>query len=70
MKVAIIDEPTPTALYFDELLNGKKKSSSSLSLEDLVNYFIKDKKVIDIKYAVGSRKSAMIMYEEEDYERK
>lgn len=66
MKVAIIDEPTPTAPDFDELLNGKKNSSLSISLEDLVNYFIKDKKVIDIKYAVGSRKSAMVMYEEED----
>lgn len=66
MKVAIIDEPTPTALDFDELLNRKKNSSLSISLEDLVNYFIKDKKVIDIKYTVGSRKSAMIMYEEEE----
>lgn len=66
MKVAIIDEPTPTALDFDELLNRKKNSSLSISLEDLVNYFIKDKKVIDIKYAVGSRKSAMVMYEEEE----
>lgn len=66
MKVAIIDEPTPTELDFDELLNGKKNSSLSLSLEDLVNYFIKDKKVIDIKYAVGSRKSVMVMYEEEE----
>lgn len=66
MKVAIIDEPTPTELDFDELLNGKKNSSLSISLEDLVNYFIKDKKVIDIKYVVGSRKSAMVMYEEEE----
>lgn len=66
MKVAIIDEPTPTALYFDELLNRKKNSSLSISLEDLVNYFIKDKKVIDIKYTVGSRKSAMVMYEEKE----
>lgn len=66
MKVAIIDEPTPTALDFDELLNRKKNSSLSISLEDLVNYFIKDKKVIDIKYTVGSRKSAMVMYEEEE----
>ena len=64
MKVAIIDEPIPTAPDFDELLNGKK--NSSLSLEDLVNYFIKNKKVIDIKYAVGSRKSVMVMYEEEE----
>lgn len=64
LKVAIIDEPTPTAPDFDELFNGKK--NLSLSLEDLVNYFIEDKKVIDIKYAVGSRKSAMIMYEEEE----
>lgn len=60
MKVAIIDEPPD----FDELFNGK--INSSLSLEDLVNNFIKDKKVIDIKYAIGSWKSVMIIYEEEE----
>ena len=64
LKVAIIDEPSPKAPDFDDLLNGKENSSSSL--EDLVNYFIKDKKVIDIKYAVGRRKSVMVMYEEEE----
>lgn len=64
LKVAIIDEPAAKAPDFDDLLNGKK--NSSLSLEDLVNYFIKDKKVIDIKYAVGSRKSVMVMYEEDE----
>lgn len=64
LKVAIIDEPAPKAPDFDDLLNGKE--NPSLSLEDLVNNFIKDKKVIDIKYAVGSRKSVMVMYDEED----
>lgn len=67
MKVAIIDESTPTAPKFDELLKPEgREKNSSLSLEDLVNHFIKDKKVIDIKYAVGSRKSVMVMYEEEE----
>lgn len=62
LKVAIIDEPAIKASDLDEPFSGEL---TPLSLEDLVNYFIKDKKVIDIKYAVGSRKSVMVMYEEE-----
>ena len=64
MKVAIIDELAPKAPDFDDLLNGKE--NSSLSLEDLVNDFIKDKKVIDIKYAVGRLKSVMVIYDDEE----
>lgn len=64
MKVAIIDEPAPKAPDFDDLLNGKE--NPSLSIEDLVNDFIKDKKVIDIKYAVGRLKSVMVIYDDED----
>ena len=64
MKVAIIDEPAPKTPNFDDLLNGKE--NFSLSLEDLVNDFIKDKKVINIKYAIGRQKSVMVIYDDED----
>ena len=64
LKVAILDEPALKAPDFDDLLNGKE--NFSLSLEDLVNSFIKDKKVIDIKYAVGRLKSVMVIYDDED----
>lgn len=61
LKVAIIDEPIQES-DLDEPFSGEL---TPLSLEDLVNSFIKDKKVIDIKYAVDSWKSVMIIYEEE-----
>ncbi|HJA24426.1 MAG TPA: hypothetical protein H9958_09540 [Candidatus Limosilactobacillus intestinavium] len=63
LKVAIIDEPAIKSSDLDEPFSGEL---TPLSLEDLVNSFIKDKKVIDIKYAIGSWKSVMVMYEEEE----
>lgn len=62
LKVAIIDEPAIKESDLDEPFSGEL---TPLSFEDLVNNFIKDKKVIDIKYAIDSWKSVMIIYEEE-----
>lgn len=63
LKVAIIDDPVIKASELDEPFS---ENITPLSLEDLVNDFIKDKKVIDIKYAVSSRKSVMVIYDDED----
>lgn len=62
LKVAIIDEP----IQDSELDEPFSENITPLSLEDLVNDFIKDKKVIDIKYAVGRQKSVMVIYDDED----
>ena len=62
LKVAIIDEPIQES-YLDESFS---ENITPLSLEDLVNDFIKDKKVIDIKYAVGRLKSVMVIYDDEE----
>lgn len=62
LKVAIIDEP----IQESDLDEPFSENITPLSLEDLVNDFIKDKKVIDIKYAVGRLKSVMVIYDDED----
>ena len=46
-----------TKILFDTFYDG---------LEEEINEFIKDKKIIDIKYQLsGTRKSALVMYEED-----
>ena len=46
-----------TKILFDTFYDG---------LEEKINEFIKDKKIIDIKCQLsGTRKSALVMYEEE-----
>lgn len=72
MKVKIIDQPEP-------IMNDDFTVVSVTPLEDLVNDFIKDKKVIDIKYQSNVsyaasdgtsnsdyERSVLIMYEEEE----
>lgn len=76
MKVKIMDEPKPSPT-FEELESGVIKPVPTL--DELINDFIKDKKVIDIKYqsnvsyaasdGISNRayeRSVLIMYEEEE----